>query len=184
MKLFTWWFSGTTNAKRAKILTAVVALFAFVASYNHIFELIRDVGGSALVALITPLIVDLSVVAGIYLGLAAAERGRRRSLWAWLLLWAGSGATIGANLASAENGLKAQLVSLIAPVFLIITLEGMANMVRTVEQPEPEASVKPMTAREMVRANPSITVEEIVSAKGCGERYAERIIREESAKEL
>lgn len=182
MKLIRW-YQSATNAKRARVAAGVVAFFSFIISYSHLHEVAYRIGENRLAAVLLPLVIDIAVIAGIYMGLSAAEKGQRRGFWAWLVLWAGGATTVAGNLVSSGEGLTAKLGAVVAPIFMIITVEVLSDLVSRVEQPEAEP-VKVMTAREMVRANPDITPEEIVNAKGCGLRYAERIIREEGSKGL
>ena len=84
-------------------LVAVVAVFAFVVSYAHIYDLARGHGQHGVAAKGTPFSVDLLIVAASLNLWAQKQSGETPGgLARWLprlLLWAGIGAKIAANVA-------------------------------------------------------------------------------------
>lgn len=176
MKHFSW-LKHATHATRAKIIAGGVALACFIISFSHIYALAYSVGESKLAAILIALVIDGSVLTGIFTGLAAAAKGKARGFWSWLALWLGGIATVSANLASSENNVTAKLVSVVAPVFLVITIEVLTYLTSRVEEPEPEPEpVKPQSAAQFVRENPNASVAAIVEAKGVTPRHAQRLL--------
>lgn len=85
------------------LTAAAVAAFAFIVSYSHIYDLGRTHAQSGTAARLLPLSVDLLIVAA-SLVLFIQSRESRPDAWLarWmprLVLWAGIGGTMGANVA-------------------------------------------------------------------------------------
>jgi hypothetical protein len=85
------------------LTAAAVAAFAFIVSYSHIYDLGRTHAQSGTAARLLPLSVDLLIVAA-SLVLFIQSREPRPGAWLarWmprLVLWAGIGGTMGANVA-------------------------------------------------------------------------------------
>jgi Protein of unknown function (DUF2637) len=98
-------------------LTALaVAAFAFIVSYSHIYDLGRAHAQSGTADRLLPLSVDLLIVAA-SLVLFRQSRGPRPDTWLarWLpriVLWAGIGATVAANIAyGLPHGWLAAMIS-------------------------------------------------------------------------
>ena len=77
----------------------VVAAFAAVVSYSHIYGLGREHGQDGTAARLLPLSVDGLILAASLVLLHEARNGRDAPRLARFMLWLGIGATIGANIA-------------------------------------------------------------------------------------
>ena len=96
----------------AAAVVCVVAAFAAVVSYSHIYGLGRVHGQDGTAARLLPLSVDGLILAASLVLLHEARNGRDAPRLARLMLWLGIGATIGANIAfGAGYGLLGALIS-------------------------------------------------------------------------
>jgi hypothetical protein len=91
------WIRGTTTAS-----VVLLACIAAVVSYGHMHMLTVVHGESAWTAALIPLSVDGMIVASSMTLLADSRAGRSGGLLPWMLLAAGSAASLAANVAVAE----------------------------------------------------------------------------------
>ena len=124
-------------------VAALVAVFAFVVSYAHIYDLARGHGQHGVAAKAMPLSVDMLIVAAslmLFLQSRASERAAGLArLLPRLLLWAGIGATIGANIAYGwpYGWLGAAISAWPGAVFA-----GLVEMVMVTARPKVREAVK------------------------------------------
>lgn len=125
--------------------TAVVAvaLVAAVVSYRHMRAVAGEYGEDRLNATIIPLSVDGLIVAA---SMLTASRAHRSSPWlSWVLLGAGSIASLAANVIHAEPTLVARVISAWPPFALMGAYELLTAMIRA---HSPTRSATGQTERE------------------------------------
>lgn len=129
---------GTTQTpdalvRRSTVLVVVaVAVGAAIVSYRHAYELVHSHGETGLTALIVPGTVDGLIYAAGMVLLSAARRRVRPPGLAYVGLWLGITATVGANVAHGwDHGPIGALVSAWPAVALIISYELLMKLVRT-----------------------------------------------------
>ena len=156
------------------LTAAAVAAFAFIVSYSHIYDLGRKHAQSGTAARLLPLSVDLLIVAA-SLVLFIQSRERRPGAWLarWmprLVLWAGIGATMGANVAyGLPHGWLAAVISGWPGAAFI----GVVEMVMvTVRVPVPVPVPVPVAANGH---KPLPPLREIRTIYQCSQMTAEKI---------
>jgi hypothetical protein len=117
---------GATSA-----VVCTVAVFAFVVSYSHIYDLGRAHGQAGTAARLLPLSVDGLILAASLVLLHEARHGRGAPSLARMMLWLGIAATVGANIAyGARYGLPGALISAWPAVAFIGSVEMVMQLVR------------------------------------------------------
>lgn len=124
----------TTFTSRAA--AGLVAGIAGFASYNHIVSVARDAGEHGAVAAVLPLSIDGLIVVGTMAMIDDKKHGRRPRWSARVALGFGVVATLAANIASAEPGLKAALVAAAPALAFLIAVEVLARTGRPITQPD------------------------------------------------
>lgn len=81
------------------LLASGVAAIAAIVSYNHIYDLGTEHGGSGVPARLLPLSVDMLILVGELMLLHEADAKGKRFALAWVLVWSGVLATLAANVA-------------------------------------------------------------------------------------
>jgi hypothetical protein len=117
-------------------VVCMVAMFAAVVSYSHIYGLGRAHGQDGTAARLLPLPVDGLILAASLVLLHEARNDRDAPALARFMLWLGIGATIGANLAyGAGYGLLGALISAWPAVAFIGSVEIATQLVRRARRP-------------------------------------------------
>lgn len=123
----------TTLASRGAAV--VVALVAGYASWRHIADVARSAGEHGSVAVLLPLTVDGLIVVGT-MAMLDDKRHRRSPRWsARVALVFGVGATIAANIASAEPTTTARLVAAVPAISFLLAVEVLTRTGRPVASP-------------------------------------------------
>lgn len=122
--------------------TLLVAAFAAVISYNHIYDLGLRYGGDQITAHLLPLVVDGTVAAVSRVMLNGYSAGRAPHWLTWVGLASGVGATVAANVAyGLQFGIEGAVIWAIPPVMFVISAEiTMIEFKREAEAPEAPAS--------------------------------------------
>jgi hypothetical protein len=125
-----------TGGRAIRALTAavvlVVAAFAAVVSYSHIYDLGRAHGQAGTAARLLPLSVNGLILAASLVLLHEARQGRRAPLLARLMLAIGVSATVGANVAYGVTfGALGSLISAWPAVAFIGSAEMALSMIRS-----------------------------------------------------
>ncbi len=144
-------------------VVCVVAAFAAVVSYSHIYGLSRAHGQDGTAARLLPLSVDGLILAASLVLLHEARNDRDAPGLARFMLWLGIAATIGANIAyGAGYGLLGALISAWPAVAFIGTVEIATQLVRRSRGPRAAASVPavpvPGDVEQAVRAAYAVSV--------------------------
>lgn len=120
---------------------SLVAGFAAVISYTHIYGLGRAHGGSVLDSALLPLAIDGLIVAASLLLLHEALQGRRAPFLAWLLLSFGVAATVTANVSyGAAWGLAGALIWACPALAFVGAVEALAMLLRRSRRPQAETA--------------------------------------------
>lgn len=80
----------------------IVAASAAIVSFYHVQKLARSAGEPEITAWLLPLSIDGAIAAAAAVILADSRANRRPTLLTWLMLCLGLGASLAANIASAE----------------------------------------------------------------------------------
>ena len=119
-----------TTRVTAGIGVGIVAASAAVISFHHVQKLARSAGEPELTAWLLPLSIDGAVAAAAAVILADAKARRRPTLLTWLMLILGLGASLAANIASAEPTWTARAIAAWPPIALALGIEVLAAMGR------------------------------------------------------
>jgi Protein of unknown function (DUF2637) len=136
---------------------ALLALIAGTVSYLHMHLLVELHGQPGWVAALTPLSVDGMIVAASTTLLADSRCGCRGGSLSWLLLAAGSVASLAANVAVAEPTATGRVIAAWPSFALIGSYELLMRQVRSragkspsgrrsAASPDPEAGARPRSA--------------------------------------
>lgn len=131
-------------------LGALAAITAVI-SYQHGLDVVHRTGTRDLVAYLVPLVPDLMIFASSLALLEAAQQGAPRPKLAVCALAFGIVATVAMNMASGwHHGPGGALVSILAPIALVLSYETLMGMVRRgralAETEHPEATDEPTAA--------------------------------------
>jgi uncharacterized protein DUF2637 len=119
------WIRGTTIG-----CVALLALIAGTVSYLHMHMLVARHGQPGWVAALTPLSVDGMIVAASTTLLADSHAGRKGGVLPWVLLVAGSVASLAANVAVAEPTLMGRMIAAWPSFALTASYELLTRQVR------------------------------------------------------
>ncbi len=190
MDLIKWSRNGTIG---------LVASFAAIVSYTHIYYLTLHHTGESYTAAFTPLTVDALILASSLVELEAARMKTAAPLLAHISLWAGIGVTIAANVlyglsypGAMQSPWAAMLDAAInawPAVALIFTIETMMQVARhrrkhlaVTRKPEPRTETAPQPQPEIVQDGGSVpTIRDIMTGLHCGQAVAtdvQRIMRD------
>lgn len=149
------WYLGTGIT-----LAAAVAGITGVISYNHGLDVAHATGNTGLVAVLIPLVPDLTIAMSSLALVVASLIRAPRPFPAILALIVGIGWTIVQNVAAGwDNGQGAALLSGAIPVAFVLTVELLMWLVRQFRRPRPAATsgdqqqpAAPVTVEEALRA--------------------------------
>jgi len=149
------------------LVVILVAVGAAIVSYRHAYELVHGHGESGAAAVIGPATVDGMIYASGMVLLQAARYKIAAPRLAYVGLWLGIAATVGANVAHGiGHGPVGALVSAWPAVALITSYEILMKLIRT-GRPDPSAAVRdrpepPGTAGRHCPHGPAASVHEAV----------------------
>lgn len=123
-----------------------VAVVAFVGSYTHMQNLAAD-AGEGWRAWLLPISVDGMVISASLTMFVRRRTGQRGGLLAWVTLLVGLGASLAANIASAQPTAKAQALAAVYPIALLAVSELAMQQIKTGERQLPGSS-RPEPDRE------------------------------------
>jgi hypothetical protein len=169
------WLEPLADLRTAVYLTAVaVAAFAFIVSYAHIYDLGQAHAQHGIAARLLPLSVDLLIIAA-SLVLFIQSSGPPPETWLarWLpriVLWAGIGATVAANVAyGLPHGWLAAVISGWPGAAFVGVVEMVMVTVR------PRRDVPPAVPAALNGHRPLPSVREIRDRRSCSQATAEKI---------
>ena len=120
------WIRRTTTG-----CVALLALIAGTVSYLHMHRLVARYGQPGWVASLTPLSVDGMIVAASATLLAESRAGRRGAALPWVLLIAGSVASLAANVAVTEPTLTGRVIAAWPSFALTASWELLTRQIRS-----------------------------------------------------
>ncbi|OLT12217.1 hypothetical protein BJF79_22810 [Actinomadura sp. CNU-125] len=128
----------------------VVTVIAVGVSYGHLYDLATDQGESGLPAAVLPITVDGLILACSLVIVTAARRGDRSPILAWLMLFAGIGATLAGNIA---HGVEHQWAGALVAGWPAVVAAGCFHLVigemrksrKTDPVPVPDEQAEPVT---------------------------------------
>ena len=124
----------------AWVLAAGVAAIAAIVSYSHIYDLGRAHGGSAAIARLLPLSVDMLILVGELMLLHEGDARGKRFVLGWVLVWSGIVATMAANVTfGAQFGAVGAVIWGWPAYSFILVAAGMVAMVRRARAAAPSA---------------------------------------------
>ena len=129
------------------VCVAFLALIAGTVSYLHMHALVALHGQPGWVAALTPLSVDGMIVAASTTLLADSRSGRRGGFLPWVLLVAGSVASLAANVAVAEPTLIGRVIAAWPSFALTASYELLTRQVRRGSVPADSSVMQPQRLR-------------------------------------
>lgn len=140
----------------AFLVVLAVAVFAFIVSYSHIYDLGQANGQFGAAGRLLPLSIDGLIVAASLVLLEAALAGRDTPRLARAMLWAGVAATLGANAAYGRTwGLLGVLVSTLPAASFVGAVEMLFGMVRSAHAAEDEEEAEEAPVPQAAPAAPA-----------------------------
>ena len=110
-------------------LVGLLAVIAFVLSYNALREVAFYYGVPGLLSYAWPLLVDFALIV-FSLAVLRASLLRERTIWPWLLVGLFTLATIGFNLIHAQVDAISRIVAIVPPVALFLSFETLMGMTK------------------------------------------------------
>lgn len=179
-------------------LVLLLAVIAFVLSYNALRAVAVDNGIPDKLAYIWPLLVDFALVV-FSLAILRASLLNERTFWYWVMVICFAIATVCFNIVHAPSNILARIVAVVPPVALLLSFETLMSMVRSnvrrsaVAKPKPKqaATTEPKPAQpkkvvakqadakeriaQLIESNPALTGPQLAKQAGISEQYARRI---------
>jgi Protein of unknown function (DUF2637) len=147
------WIRRTTTG-----CVALLALIAGTVSYLHMHLLVELHGQPGWVAALTPLSVDGMIVAASTTLLADSRRGCRGGSLSWLLLGAGSVASLTANVAVAEPTVTGRVIAAWPSFALIGSYELLMRQIRATATAAASLRRRPVQSSQARTAKSSPTL--------------------------
>jgi hypothetical protein len=106
-------------------VAVVIALCSYAVSATSLYALGRQAGYSWWQATAVPVVADGPAIYGMFRIVSRSRRGAKGAGYGWLLVIAGTLASIGGNVAHAKHDLVAQLIAAAIPLAVLAMLEGL-----------------------------------------------------------
>jgi hypothetical protein len=106
-------------------VAVVIALCSYAVSATSLYALGRHAGYSPWQAAAVPVVADGPAIYGMFRIVSRSRRGARGAGYGWLLVIAGTLASIGGNVAHAQPDLVAQAIAAAIPLAVLAMLEGL-----------------------------------------------------------
>jgi Protein of unknown function (DUF2637) len=106
-------------------VAVVIALCSYAVSATSLYALGRRAGYSWWQAAAVPVVADGPAIYGMFRIVSRSRRGARGAGYGWLLVIAGTAASIGGNVAHAQPDLVAQAIAAAIPLAVLAMLEGL-----------------------------------------------------------
>lgn len=182
-------------------LVLLLAVIAFVLSYNALRAVAVDNGIPDKLAYIWPLLVDFALVV-FSLAILRASLLNERTFWYWVMVICFAIATVCFNIVHAPSNILARIVAVVPPVALLLSFETLMSMVRSnvrrsavakpaqtekreraTPEPKPAQQKKVVTKQagakeriaQLIESNPALTGPQLAKQAGISEQYARRI---------
>jgi hypothetical protein len=106
-------------------VAVVIALCSYAVSATSLYALGVEAGYSWWQAAAVPVVADGPAIYGMFRIISRSRRGAKGAGYGWLLVIAGTLASIGGNVAHAQPDLVAQLIAAAIPLAVLAMLEGL-----------------------------------------------------------
>jgi hypothetical protein len=106
-------------------VAVVIALCSYAVSATSLYALGRQAGYSWWQAAAVPVVADGPAIYGMFRIVSRSRRGAKGAGYGWLLVIAGTLASIGGNVAHAQPDLVAQAIAAAIPLAVLAMLEGL-----------------------------------------------------------
>jgi Protein of unknown function (DUF2637) len=106
-------------------VAVVIALCSYAVSATSLYALGRQAGYAWWQAAAVPVVADGPAIYGMFRIVSRSRRGARGAGYGWLLVIAGTLASIGGNVAHAQPDLVAQMIAAAIPLAVLAMLEGL-----------------------------------------------------------
>jgi hypothetical protein len=106
-------------------VAVVIALCSYAVSATSLYALGRHAGYSPWQAAAVPVVADGPAIYGMFRIVSRSRRGAKGAGYGWLLVIAGTLASIGGNVAHAQPDLVAQTIAAAIPLAVLAMLEGL-----------------------------------------------------------
>jgi hypothetical protein len=106
-------------------VAVVIALCSYAVSATSLYALGVDAGYSRWQAAAVPVVADGPAIYGMFRIISRSRRGARGAGYGWLLVMAGTLASIGGNVAHAQPNLVAQAIAAAIPLAVLAMLEAL-----------------------------------------------------------
>jgi Protein of unknown function (DUF2637) len=120
-------------------VAVVIALCSYAVSATSLYALGRQAGYTPWQAAAVPVVADGPAIYGMFRIVSRSRRGAKGAGYGWLLVIAGTAASIGGNVAHAQPDLVAQGIAAAIPLAVLAMLEGLkgdaAEVTRLTTQP-------------------------------------------------
>jgi hypothetical protein len=155
----------------------VIAGCSYAVSATSLYALGRQAGYSAWQALAVPVVADGPAIYGMARIVSRSRRGAKGAGYGWLLVVAGTAASVAGNIAHAQPGLVARGIAAAIPLAVLAMLEGLKGDAREVVrlatpdpsreavqpdlgvQPDPSGDPTPDTTTTVRRVDPPDTLD-------------------------
>jgi Protein of unknown function (DUF2637) len=107
------------------VVATVIALCSYAVSATSLYALGRQAGYGPWQALAVPVVADGPAIYGMVRILSRARRGAKGAGYGWLLVIAGTAASIAGNVAHAQPGLVARGIAAAIPLAVLAMLEAL-----------------------------------------------------------
>jgi Protein of unknown function (DUF2637) len=107
------------------VVAAVIAGCSYAVSATSLYALGRQAGYSAWQALAVPVVADGPAIYGMFRIVSRSRRGAKGAGYGWLLVIAGTAASVAGNVAHAQPGLVARAIAAAIPLAVLAMLEAL-----------------------------------------------------------
>jgi len=124
------------------VVAVVIATCSYAVSATSLYGLGVQAGYAAWQALAVPVVADGPAIYGMFRIVSRSRRGARGAGYGWLLVGCGTLASIGGNVAHAQDDLVAQAIAAAIPLAVLAMLEGLkgdaSEVTRLTAQADPD----------------------------------------------
>jgi Protein of unknown function (DUF2637) len=107
------------------VVAVVIAVCSYAVSATSLYALGVQAGYSWWQAAAVPVVADGPAIYGMFRIVSRSRRGAKGAGYGWLLVICGTAASIGGNVAHAQQDLVAQLIAAAIPLAVLAMLEGL-----------------------------------------------------------
>jgi hypothetical protein len=107
------------------VIAAVIASCSYAVSATSLYALGRQAGYGPWQALAVPVVADGPAIYGMFRILSRSRRGAKGAGYGWLLVIAGTAASVAGNVAHAQPGLVARGIAAAIPLAVLAMLEAL-----------------------------------------------------------